>query len=376
MRLLDRRSRAPLPARRRPAEGPGDRSRSRQRRRAPPPTATTHVYRGAPVRRSSATRTSAFGAFAMGLRRDVAWALQQVPGIRVASRTSTDTVRGQAIRQHRSDSSASTRCSKAASSVPPDTSESSPASSSRATEERLRMPVRIDLPSADVLSAQDEAARHIVVRREIGSVRTSHPVASNPDAYVEYQRGLHAQRELLCRQLECRDRARDPRHRHRSRLRARLRDARRHLQLARPALADEAACGLSEGAPRSRTGAGHRRGPGHGPCRARPGPLRRRLGLERGRNTFPAGAGHRPRPRQCTGALQLAADAARTRGCRARGGHPRRVDVARALRHRRRRAHLLPRRAATTKRSRSATSASTQAPTTCSRSTSAGSAIT
>ncbi len=59
------------------------------------------------------------------------------------------------------------------------------------------MPVRIDVPSADVLSAQDEAARHIVSTVKSHASRTSHQAASNPDAYVEYQRGLHAQRELF-----------------------------------------------------------------------------------------------------------------------------------------------------------------------------------
>jgi tetratricopeptide (TPR) repeat protein len=59
------------------------------------------------------------------------------------------------------------------------------------------MPVRIDLPSSDVLAAQDEAARQIVGAVKSAAIRTSHPVATNPDAYVEYQRGLHAQRELF-----------------------------------------------------------------------------------------------------------------------------------------------------------------------------------
>jgi TolB-like protein len=135
-------------------------------------------------------------SFRDGLSSDIAWALQQVPGIRVASRTSTDTVRGRPVRVigeqlgvdqvlEGSIQWVGGRFRVIAGLV------------ATATEERLRMPVRIDVPGSDVLSAQDEAARHIVAAVKSAAVRTSHPAAANPDAYVEYQRGLHAQRELF-----------------------------------------------------------------------------------------------------------------------------------------------------------------------------------
>ena len=134
-------------------------------------------------------------SFRDGLASDTAWALQQVPGVRVASRTSTDSVRGLAIRDigarigvdqvlEGSVQLAGGRLRVLAGLV------------GTATEERLRMPLRMDLPAADVLSAQDEAARQIVTAVRSVASRASH-TAPNPDAYVEYQRGLHAQRELF-----------------------------------------------------------------------------------------------------------------------------------------------------------------------------------
>jgi tetratricopeptide (TPR) repeat protein len=135
-------------------------------------------------------------SFRDGLASDMAWSLQQVPGIRVASRTSTDIVRGLPVGVigqrlgvdqvlEGSIQMASGKFRITAGLV------------TAATEERLRMPVRIDLPSSDLLSAQDEAARQIVGAVKSAAIRTSHPAVANPDAYVEYQRGLHAQRELF-----------------------------------------------------------------------------------------------------------------------------------------------------------------------------------
>lgn len=135
-------------------------------------------------------------SFRDGLASDTTWALQQLPGFRVASRTSTDSVRGQSIRTIReqlgvdqvlegSIQRAAGRFRVIAGLV------------TAATEERLRMPVRIDLPGTDVLSAQDEAARQIVAAVRSAAMRTSHPAAAKPDAYVEYQRGLHAQRNIF-----------------------------------------------------------------------------------------------------------------------------------------------------------------------------------
>ena len=134
--------------------------------------------------------------FRDGLATDMSWALQQVPGIRVASRTSTDAVRGQTIgnmvRQLGVDQVLEGSVQRTG-----DRFRIQAGLVSGATEERLRMPVRIDLPSGDLLSAQDEATRHIVSAVKQAAIRTSQPAVSNPDAYVEYQRGLHAQRELF-----------------------------------------------------------------------------------------------------------------------------------------------------------------------------------
>ena len=138
----------------------------------------------------------AIRGFRDGLATDMSWALQQVPGIRVASRTSTDVVRGQTVGTivtqlgvdqvlEGSIQRTSDRFRIQAGLVAGEKGE------------QLQMPVRIDLPSADLLSAQDEAARHIVSAVKSAAIRTIQPAASNPDAYVEYQRGLYAQREVF-----------------------------------------------------------------------------------------------------------------------------------------------------------------------------------
>lgn len=135
-------------------------------------------------------------SFRDGLMSDAAWALQQVPGLRVASRTSTDAVRGQTIRvigerlgvDHVLEGSvqrAADRFRVIAGLV------------SAADEEQLRMPVRLDLPAADVLSAQDEATRQIVSTVKSAAMRALQAPTRSPDAHVEYQRGLHAQRDIF-----------------------------------------------------------------------------------------------------------------------------------------------------------------------------------
>lgn len=135
-------------------------------------------------------------SFRDGLMSDAAWALQQVPGLRVASRTSTDAVRGQTVRvigerlgvDHVLEGSVQRTAERfrvIAGLV------------SAASEEQLRMPVRLDLPAADVLSAQDEATRQIVSTVKSAATRARHAPTSSPDAHVEYQRGLHAQRDIF-----------------------------------------------------------------------------------------------------------------------------------------------------------------------------------
>jgi tetratricopeptide (TPR) repeat protein len=138
----------------------------------------------------------ALRSFRDGLMSDTAWALQHVPGVRVAPLTSTAAVRDASIRAvgerlhveqvlEGTIQRAGDRFRVIAGLVAAE------------TEERLRLPVRIDLPAADVLAAQDEAARRIVGAVKSAVTRTAQPDAPNPEAYVEYQRGLHAQRDLF-----------------------------------------------------------------------------------------------------------------------------------------------------------------------------------
>jgi len=134
--------------------------------------------------------------FRDGLMADTAWALQQVPGIRVASRTSTESVRGLPVPAvgerigvdhvlEGSVQAAGPRFRVVAGLV------------STSTEERLRMPLRIDVPAGDVLSAQDEAVRQITAAVRSTATRSTSAMTSSPDAYAEYQRGLHAQRDVF-----------------------------------------------------------------------------------------------------------------------------------------------------------------------------------
>jgi serine/threonine-protein kinase len=135
-------------------------------------------------------------SFRDGLRSDTAWALQQLPGVRVASRTSTDAARGLSIRSageqlgvdqvlEGSVQLAGGRFRVISSLV------------SAQTEERLRMPLRMDLPASDVLSAQDEGTRQIVGAVKSAAIRSASTQPGNPDAYVEYQRASHALRDLF-----------------------------------------------------------------------------------------------------------------------------------------------------------------------------------
>lgn len=161
----------------------------------PPPAASAHLSLAVLPFAIVGDENDTVRSFRDGLASDTAWALQQVPGVRVASRTSTDSVRGLAVRDigarigvdHVLEGSvqlASGRLRVLA------------GLAATATDERLRMPLRMDLPAADLLSAQDEAARQIATAVRSVASRASH-AAPNPDAYVEYQRGLHAQRELF-----------------------------------------------------------------------------------------------------------------------------------------------------------------------------------
>ena len=135
--------------------------------------------------------------FRDGLATDMSWALQQVPGIRVTSRTSIDAVRGQTlgtiVSQLGVDQVLEGSIQRSG-----DKLRIQAGLIAGASGEHLQMPVRIDLPIADLLAAQDEAVRQIVNAVKSAAIRTSQqPAAANPDAYVEYQRGLYAQREIF-----------------------------------------------------------------------------------------------------------------------------------------------------------------------------------
>lgn len=135
-------------------------------------------------------------SFRDGLASDIAYALQQVPGLRVASRTTVDSARGLSVNEvgvragveHLLEGSvqrAGAHFRVTAGLV------------ATQSEERLRMPLRVDVPAADLLSAQDEAVRQIVAAVRSTATRSAHAATASPDAFVEYQRGLHAQRDIF-----------------------------------------------------------------------------------------------------------------------------------------------------------------------------------
>lgn len=140
--------------------------------------------------------TASLRSFRDGLAGDVSWALQQVPGIRVAARTSTDALRGQSIRSigehlqvervlEGSVQQAGGHIRVIATLL------------AAATEEPLSVPIRIDLRASDTLAAQDEASRQVVAAVKGAAARVNMAATESSDAYVEYQRGLHAQRDVF-----------------------------------------------------------------------------------------------------------------------------------------------------------------------------------
>jgi TolB-like protein len=135
-------------------------------------------------------------SFRDGLTTDVAWALQQQPGIRVAPRTSTEQLRGGSIRSigerpgagrvvEGSVQRADGHLRVIATLI------------DAASEEPSGAPLRIDLPAGDLLSAQDEAARRIGATVKSAVARSSALASASSDGYVEYQRGLHALRDVF-----------------------------------------------------------------------------------------------------------------------------------------------------------------------------------
>lgn len=140
--------------------------------------------------------SAAVRSFSDGLTTDLASALQQVPGVQVASRTSLDAMRGLRVRaigeqlnvNHVIEGSvqhASGRMRVTASLL------------TASTEERVRAPWRFDVPAGDLLSAQDEAVRALVSSVRSAVSRTAPERRAKPEAHVELQRALHEQRRLF-----------------------------------------------------------------------------------------------------------------------------------------------------------------------------------
>jgi len=136
-------------------------------------------------------------SFRDGLAEDVAWWLQQAPGVRVVPRTSTETLRDRSMRaigeqlgatavvegsvQH-----AAARYRVIANVV------------HAAQETPMRPALRVDVAADDLLAAQDDASRQIVaaVRAAAASWGVA-GLSNNADARAEYQRGLQHARDLF-----------------------------------------------------------------------------------------------------------------------------------------------------------------------------------
>jgi serine/threonine-protein kinase len=134
--------------------------------------------------------------FRDGLASDLAWSLQQLPGVQVAARTSTDVFRGLRVRaigeqlkvEHVIEGTvqyAAGRVRVTASLL------------AASTEERVRAPWRLDVPAADMLAAQDEAARQLASSIRTAVAQPSPALKAKPEAFVEFQRALHEQRQLF-----------------------------------------------------------------------------------------------------------------------------------------------------------------------------------
>ena len=136
-------------------------------------------------------------SFRDGLAEDIAWWLQKTTVIRVASRTSTESLRGQSIRAfgshlgvnmvlegsiQRAGSTIRIICNVI----------------DAATDEHLRSGVRMDVSAGDLLSAQDEAARQVVelMRSVVARVR-GRTAARNSRAESAFRLGLDAIRDLF-----------------------------------------------------------------------------------------------------------------------------------------------------------------------------------
>ena len=141
--------------------------------------------------------TESLRSFRDGLAEDIAWWLQQSPGVRVAPRTSTDSLRGQSV---------AALAEKLGVSTVVEGSVQQAGSRLRviahivhaAQETPMRPALRIDVEVGDLLAAQDDVSRQVVAA--LRSTAASWGIAglsNNPDARAEYQRGLYHARDLF-----------------------------------------------------------------------------------------------------------------------------------------------------------------------------------
>ena len=140
---------------------------------------------------------AALRGFRAGLPEDLAWWLRKVPGVRVAARTSTESLRGQSIREIGErlgvDALLEGTVQRAGGRLRVIVN----FLDSR-TEEPLRDPLRLDAASEDLLSVQDLVARQIVAAVKSAVAQANLAVGTrNADALREYQRGLHYLRDMF-----------------------------------------------------------------------------------------------------------------------------------------------------------------------------------
>jgi eukaryotic-like serine/threonine-protein kinase len=140
---------------------------------------------------------AALRGFRAGLPEDLAWWLRKVPGVRVAPRTSTESLRGQSIREIGErlgvDALLEGTMQRAGARIRVIVN----LLDSR-TEEALRDPIRLDAAYDDLLSVQDLVARQIVAAVKSAVAQANLAVGTkNSDAVREYQRGLHYLRDMF-----------------------------------------------------------------------------------------------------------------------------------------------------------------------------------
>jgi TolB-like protein/tRNA A-37 threonylcarbamoyl transferase component Bud32/Tfp pilus assembly protein PilF len=136
-------------------------------------------------------------SFRDGLPADLAWWLQQAPGIRVVPQTSTEGLRGSSIKQIGEQLGAAAILEGSIQRAGPRLRVIANAIHA-AREEPLRPPLRIEANAEDLLAAQDEVSRQIVAAvRAIAARSRVAGISDDPEVVFEYQRGLHYGRDLF-----------------------------------------------------------------------------------------------------------------------------------------------------------------------------------